>query len=156
MPGPTPKPTALKKLLGNPGHRPLNSAEPKPAPKLPACPPYLVGVAAEAYAAFAQQLQDAGIGTAVDGTVLAVIAVAYARWREAEEKIAEKGLIMLSPNGYPVQSPYVSIANKAMAQLHKLCAEFGMTPASRSRVTANAPEEEKGESLQSFMRLRTA
>lgn len=38
MRGRKPKPTHLKLLEGNPGHRPINGAEPKPNPGLPTCP----------------------------------------------------------------------------------------------------------------------
>jgi len=44
-PGPAPQPTALKRLHGNPGKRPLNEREPQPAQKLPLCPRHLKGVA---------------------------------------------------------------------------------------------------------------
>ena len=39
--GRKPKPTALKVLEGNPGHRPLNKKEPMPKGKLPRCPEWL-------------------------------------------------------------------------------------------------------------------
>lgn len=39
--GRKPKPTALKVLEGNPGHRPLNKREPMPKGRLPRCPDWL-------------------------------------------------------------------------------------------------------------------
>ena len=41
MPGPKPKPTSLKLLQGNPGHRALPKSEPQPRPVAPDCPDYL-------------------------------------------------------------------------------------------------------------------
>ena len=38
--------------------------------------------------------------------------------------------------GVPMQNPALSIANKAMQEMTKLLAEFGMTPSSRSKVAA--------------------
>ena len=38
MRGRRPKPTRLKMLTGNPGKRPLNGNEPRPAPAVPDCP----------------------------------------------------------------------------------------------------------------------
>ena len=38
MAGRKPKPTAVKKLEGNPGKRKLNTKEPVPAKGMPACP----------------------------------------------------------------------------------------------------------------------
>ena len=42
MAGRKPKPTAVKKLEGNPGKRKLNSKEPVPAKGIPACPDWLM------------------------------------------------------------------------------------------------------------------
>jgi phage terminase small subunit len=40
---------------------------------------------------------------------------------------------MKSPNGYPLQSPYVSIATKYADIMARIAGEFGFTPASRKR-----------------------
>ncbi len=42
MAGRKPKPTAMKKLEGNPGKRKLNTNEPVPARGMPACPDWLL------------------------------------------------------------------------------------------------------------------
>jgi phage terminase small subunit len=39
-----------------------------------------------------------------------------------------------SPTGYPIQSPYVAIANRQVEIMMRIAAEFGFTPASRSRI----------------------
>ena len=39
--GRKPTPTAIKELEGNPGKRPMNSAEPRPEKKAPPCPKWL-------------------------------------------------------------------------------------------------------------------
>jgi hypothetical protein len=45
------------------------------------------------------------------------------------------GDVILTPDKkFPVQSPYLAIANKAQEQMVKIMIEFGMTPSSRSRV----------------------
>jgi len=41
MRGRKPKPTQLKLLEGNRGHRPINGAEPKPPGAQPTCPTHL-------------------------------------------------------------------------------------------------------------------
>lgn len=55
------------------------------------------------------------------------------------------GVVLKAPSGFPVQSPYLAIANRAMEQLRQLLSEFGMSPASRARVQA-LPHEEEGPS----------
>ena len=42
MAGRKPKPTAVKKLEGNPGKRKLNTKEPMPGKGMPACPAWLL------------------------------------------------------------------------------------------------------------------
>jgi threonine dehydratase len=44
--------------------------------------------------------------------------------------------VVKSPTGYPIQSPYVSIANRQTEIMMKIATEFGFTPASRSRISA--------------------
>jgi P27 family predicted phage terminase small subunit len=39
-----------------------------------------------------------------------------------------------SPNGCPVQSPYIAIANRQAEIMLRIASEFGFTPASRSRI----------------------
>ena len=46
-----------------------------------------------------------------------------------------------SPSGYPIQSPYVAIANRQAELMMRISAEFGFTPASRSRIATPRPEE---------------
>ena len=38
------------------------------------------------------------------------------------------------PPGYPIQSPYVAIANRQAEIMMRIASEFGFTPASRSRI----------------------
>lgn len=42
---------------------------------------------------------------------------------------------------YPLQSPYVSIANRQAEIMMRIASEFGFTPASRSRISAPEPRE---------------
>jgi phage terminase small subunit len=39
-----------------------------------------------------------------------------------------------SPTGFPIQSPYLSIANRQAEIMMRIASEFGFTPASRSRI----------------------
>ena len=48
-----------------------------------------------------------------------------------------------SPSGYPMQSPYVSVANRQAEIMMRIASEFGFTPASRSRI-ATPPVAERG------------
>ena len=56
-----------------------------------------------------------------------------AYWVEATEALQKYGSMVKSPNGYPIQSPWVSIANKQADLMMRIASEFGFTPASRGR-----------------------
>jgi P27 family predicted phage terminase small subunit len=80
--------------------------------------------------------------TEIDGAALAIYCQAWARWIEAEQNLVRYGVVVKSPSGFPMQSPFLTIANKAMEQMTRLLVEFGMSPSSRTRVTA-VPRPEK-------------
>lgn len=81
-----------------------------------------------------RMLQDAKIVTNADVQALEALCIVYARWREANAQLEKTGLLVKTPNGYPAQSPYLAIANKAFDQMKAMLTEFGMTPSSRTRV----------------------
>lgn len=139
--GRPPKPTSLKVLNGNPGRRPLNKKEPKPKKGIPPCPQYLNTEARKEWKRISKQLFDLGLLTEIDRTALASYCIAFERWQHAEAKITSENLVMVTKTGYPIQNPYLCIANKAMEQMKGWLSEFGMTPSSRSRVTSSKEEE---------------
>ncbi|KNA31037.1 terminase [Burkholderia pseudomallei] len=141
MRGRKPTPTALKLVRGNPGKRPSNDAEPMPAPSRDLeCPDWLSAAAKPHWPAIAEQLHTAGLLTQIDTTALGLYCEAFARWKDANDKVVKLGAVVKSSHGYPIPSPYLQIANQAYAQLTRLLTEFGMTPSSRSRVTAKKPD----------------
>lgn len=141
MAGRKPKPTALKKLQGNPGKRALNKEEPKPKSEIPTCPHYLSFTAKQEWKRLCKELASLGLLTNLDRSMLAAYCQAYSVWKEAAEKISTEGLMIESPSGYEMQSPYVSILNKQVEIMIKLSAEFGMSPASRTKIKVSKPEE---------------
>ena len=48
--------------------------------------------------------------------------------------VQKHGAMIKSPNGYPMQSPYLSHANKQFEIMMKIATEFGFTPAIRARI----------------------
>ncbi|MCV2869910.1 phage terminase small subunit P27 family [Defluviimonas sp. WL0002] len=138
MRGRKPKPTAIRRLDGNPGKRGYNAAEPVPPEGLPDCPPHLTELAREEWQRIAATLHDMGVVTTVDRAALAAYCQSYARWAEAEEKLKETPVMLKTPSGYVQQSPWLSVANKQLELMGRYMAELGITPASRSRVAAYA------------------
>lgn len=135
MRGRKPTPTHLKLLAGNPGKRPLNGREPVPPVVIPECPEWLDAVAKEEWNRMSVILAEMGLLTAADRSALAAYCVAYARWVQAEQLVQKFGPIVKSPEkGFPMKSPYLTVADQALESMRKLMVEFGLTPSSRSRI----------------------
>jgi phage terminase small subunit len=54
---------------------------------------------------------------------------------------AVDGTMIKSPSGYPVQAPYVTMANRQAEIMMRIASEFGFTPVSPSRTSTPDPEE---------------
>jgi len=141
MRGRRPKPTRLKVLTGNPGKRPLNQTEPRPAPVIPDCPTELGEVAQREWNRLAGELASLKLLTNLDRAALAAYCGSYALWAEATKAIQKYGSMIKSPSGYPVQSPYLAIANRQAEIMMRIASEFGFTPASRSRIATPSKAE---------------
>lgn len=139
MRGRKPTPTALKLVNGNPGRRPIGKTV-QPAVEPPPCPDHLSADAKDEWKRTLPILLDLRVLSAIDMAALAMYCQSYARWVHAERKIAEleasaeAGYVIESPNGFPVQSPWLAIANSAMEKCKSFLVEFGMTPSARARI----------------------
>lgn len=164
--GPAPKPSALKKLAGNPGKRLANQNEPRPRAKRPKMPAHFTPTAGgeisdKDYAAQQKFYEIAraewrrvvrelsavpGLLTRVDADALAMYCETYARWVIASQKLATDGMVveMATQSGgkYIAASPYMAIVNQCLKTMKQLLSEFGMTPASRTRIQVERPPEE--------------
>lgn len=138
--GRKPKPASLRKLQGNPGKRPLPAAPPIASADLPTCPDHLGPIAREEWDRVTKLLGPAKLAPPEARAALAGYATAWQRWVEAEEQLKTLGPVVKSPNGYPIQNPYLSIANTALKQVKEFMTELGMTPSSRSRIKLNTDE----------------
>lgn len=143
MKGRKPTPTAKKKLQGNPGKRPLNEREPRfmPSPLDP--PAWLIDERArEEWAALAPALLAQGMLTVADRVGFGAYCMSVSRWLQAEAIVAKSpSMVFKTPAGYVQQMPHIGIAHRYLDQVRALAAEFGFTPASRSRLQVlGAPE----------------
>ena len=137
-------PTALRVLAGNPSKRPLPQNEPQPE-RGAEMPDWLSEEAKIHWDVVSKQLDDVGVLTKMDAVALGLYCEAFARWKHANDQVIKFGPVVKAPSGFPVQSPFLSIANKAWEQMLRILMEFGMTPASRSRVTAAKQEDEESQ-----------
>ena len=147
--GRKPRPTKLKLLEGNPGKRRLNDKEPDPPPAVPSCPDHLSPAAKKEWERVTPLLEKLGLLSQIDGAALSLYCQAWGRWVEAEEALRTYGVMVKSPNGFPMQSPYLAVANRAMEQIRAMLTEFGMSPSSRTRAhaLASGDDDEWGDLL---------
>ncbi len=140
--GPKTKPTKLKLLTGTARSHRLNPDEPQPVVARPDPPEHLSAAARLEWERVIGQMVDLGIMTDLDRAALGAYCQAYGRWSAAEMALARMagrdavsdGLIVKTKSGNLIQNPLVGAANKAMADMVRYAAEFGLTPSARTRV----------------------
>lgn len=143
------KPTAIKRLEGNPGKRPLNDLEPQ-YPGAPEMPNWLPKEAKAEWEKITKELSLTGLVQKVDKAMLTGYVVAWANFEEAEKIMKKKGRTFEIPkfnkegeliSTYYQIRPEVTISNNAMTQIIKFCQEFGLSPSSRTRLTVNKAKQ---------------
>lgn len=148
--GRPPKPTALKVLEGNPGKRPLNQNEPKPKPIAPERPSWLTGEAKREWERIVPELERVGLLTMVDGAALANYCQWWAIYVQAAKELKahlkeHKKLTITYVNTQGAENevphPAIAIAEKASKNIKAFCTEFGLTPASRTRMEVKPVDE---------------
>ena len=149
--GRKPIPTEIKILEGNPGKRPLNTHEPKPLKKAPPCPKWLEAEAKKEWRRLAKTLEAMGVLTEADMAAFAGYCQSYARWKEAEGRITDRGLVIRTPSGYPQQVPYISIAQQYLKLMQQFAEQFGLTPAARSRIIAGNGENAAADDMDELL-----
>lgn len=135
MRGRKPIPTKLHILHGNPSEKNLkNRVEPEPVVEIPECPSVLKGEARREWRRITIELHKLGLISEVDRNTLAVYCKCWGRWFEAEMMILKHGELIKTPQGYPAQSPYLTISNRMIDNMKWFLSEFGMSPAARVRL----------------------
>ena len=150
MTGPPPKPTALKILQGNPGKRALNKNEPKPKQKIPVCPAHLCKIGKAEWRRITRQLATLKLVTEIDRAALSAYCTAWAKYVETSLAISKTGYLVKSKNKIFYVNPLVAVQNKAMEQMKAFLVEFGMTPASRSRIALNMEPKDNDDGWDKF------
>ncbi len=150
--GPKTKPTALKLVTGNPGHRPLNEREPKPRADMPTCPSWLDREAKAEWKRQAPELYAVGVLTVVDGSVLAAYCEAFSLWKRAsirlqhqarnDDKVLAEAILVTTKSGNVILNPLQGACNVARRDMVRLAAELGLTPSSRANLESGHRDED--------------
>jgi len=148
--GRRPLPAQVHLLHGNPSKLSQEALE-RAAAQVPVAqealpvPRWLKGVARREWQWIAPRLFRYQLLTEIDRVVLETYCQAYARWREAEEHLAEapKVLSMRRPDGsdYFFRNPWLGISKDALKQVHQCLDRLGMNPAARATILSKPRDE---------------
>lgn len=141
--GPPPKPAALRLVQGNASRRPLPEDAPEPEVLEHAkAPEGLTDLAKTKWPEMVEVLSRNGVFTEMDIDRLALYCEAWADVERANEWLyGENGFIAKSPGGVERISPYFTVRDKAVSLMNLVMNEFGMGPASRTRIKVDAPKD---------------
>lgn len=144
MSGPPRKPTSQLRLAGSDKAR-QRKHEPMLALHISDPPPELSEAARGYWSRLVEVLQPMRVVSTVDTMALAQFAEYLARWQRATEQIARLGEVIpvRDANGTVVsmkRSPWVAMQIEYGLMIRRYAAEFGMTPAARSRVESDRGE----------------
>lgn len=142
--GPPPKPTALKVLEGNPGKQKLNLNEPQPPALIavPKPPARLLKEAKAEWKKLAPALVGLGLLTEADVPAFTELCQNYGYYLVTDRKILDSGengpiALQKTPSGYVQQHPLLSLRRQYYELWRKGLLDFGLTPASRARLTTD-------------------
>lgn len=143
--GRKPKPTAVKKLQGNPGKRPINKREPKP--KTAVKRPWGLGKGEQRkfWDQHADELERLQILTGIDTAAFRLMAEHYALAVQAAKELRAEGTLTVEGRDGPKKHPLLQALRDNSLAFKTYATEFGMTPSSRARL--QLPEEAEQLSL---------
>jgi len=147
--GPKPLPANVHLLRGNPSKKAIGQLLDdvvRPEVAVPKCPDHLGEEARREWHRITKHLLPLGLISHIDRAALTGYCQAWGDYVWAQNRIkqlnaddptGERGRIWDTPSGYKQISVPMQISNRALEQMAKFLAEFGMSPAARSRVTAS-------------------
>ena len=152
-----PKPTALKRIEGTyrKDRAPKNEVQPTISMDIEA-PTDLNEWGQKYWVDIMSEYSKVGLVTKVDIGALHSLCQWYGVFQEALDIVAVKGLEVeierFSPKGEPFTvrdvNPMIGVADKAYKNYKMMCVEFGLTPASRTRISA--PEKNENDKFAEF------
>lgn len=155
MAGRKPKPDALKQLMGTAQPCRMNPAAPAGSKMVPIAPDWLSERSAELFGDLVAVLDEMGLTSGSDTVMLAMLASRIEEVEQLTAIIEDGGRVYVSKaetttgkDGALVVKqmvrarPEVGMRNEALRHVQSLLAEFGLSPAARSRVSAGKTAEE--------------
>ncbi|WP_299947949.1 phage terminase small subunit P27 family [uncultured Microbulbifer sp.] len=108
----------------------------------PPCPAWLSKDAKKHYRFICTELKKAGLIAKIDQGALAILCTSYARMKEAEEMLQERGSeYQETPNGYSQLAPEAIQWERHSNKYEKLAKQFGITIRARQNVRVENPNQ---------------
>jgi P27 family predicted phage terminase small subunit len=124
--------------------RPLNSAEPSSAllKRMPPAPGFLDDEGRRVWSAEGRRFIKAGLLTALDLTMFGTWCIWYSKRDQASRAVNQSGLVVRANGvGNPYINPYMSVISMCSKAMHQIEVEFGLSPASRTKVRSLNPAQ---------------
>jgi P27 family predicted phage terminase small subunit len=177
MPGRKPKPISRQIAEGDPSKhgkgklREKLAAEPKAARGLPPCPAHIADPRArEAWGFWAEELASMNLDHRPDAQMLEGACVNYASAVKAGLEVARLGEVFHEPILSDEKDPetgkfktigvkqkknlWVQVRDRSWMLVHRFCSEFGLSPASRTRLTIEKKDDGEDELMKILTRPR--
>lgn len=170
MRGRKPKPTSQQIAEGDPRRQGVHKleeklkAEARSTRGLPRCPSHLKGLARTAWRMWTQELERMNLDCRPDAPMLEGACIAYQTAIECHELIQKQGRLIPRRAVDPETNqltvvgikphPAVAQMNAAWMVMRAFCSEFGLSPASRSRLALEKPADADDELLAILSRPR--
>ncbi|MEV6980020.1 phage terminase small subunit P27 family [Sphaerisporangium sp. NPDC051017] len=139
------RPPRLKLLEGRGNGRDSGGRPVKPEPGFRRLPPVkpddLSLDAAALWDLIVDELARLQLIKEIDGAALQVACEAYARWRRASAQLAVEGFTYTAASGLVKVNPLCGVVERASAEYRAWMAEFGMSPASESKLGASPDDD---------------
>jgi P27 family predicted phage terminase small subunit len=145
--GPPPTPTQVLAERGS-WRAKLNPTERTPKSGAPRPPKGLSTEAAAEWKRVAAALAPTRVLTSADRSALLMYVQAWSHMQEAAAQIAKDGTVIVLPNAFPTQNPYLKVFNESHRQCLRMLQEFGLTPSARARIPAGGAGDDKAGELQ--------
>ena len=107
--------------------------------------------ARDEYYSTASELLALGILQRVGFKLFVAYCTQVSIYFDAVERLHESGTVIVSKSDEPKINPYVKVLNDSLALMIRLACEFGITPASSSKVSV---KDVKNERMQLLEKLR--
>lgn len=150
------KPTNLKVIQGT-FRKGRAKNEATPPIEIPEVPGELSDAAKAEWGRVSQDLFQLGLLSRIDRAALAAYCEAWADYLDAMQRVATIGKVIKTgekviqkpdgtiekSGGNFIENPYFSIKKRSAELMHKFLIEFGLTPASRSRINVSDEDAPK-------------